>query len=153
MYHHKPAKIGAGIGVLGAVLILLTTALLVIVPQELLSSSASNAYVKSWSQPIMLVGGFVYTVGIPLLSAVAAYSLTKADETPGSVILGFLVGGFVFVAGNAMLGVAVTQFFAYGSGLEQSLLGHMQNSLPHGMRLFLGGLLGVAGALLVDEYL
>lgn len=38
MYHHKPAKVGAGIGVFGAVFILLTTALLIIVPQELLSS-------------------------------------------------------------------------------------------------------------------
>lgn len=71
----------------------------------------------------MLVGNFVYTVGIPVVSAVAAYALTRGDETPGSVILGFLIGGFVYIVGNAILGVGVTHFFAYGSGLEQSLLG------------------------------
>jgi hypothetical protein len=153
MYHNKPVKVGVGIGAFGALFILLTTALLFIVPQELMSSTGSSAYVETWSQPIMLVGGFVYTMGIPLASAVAAYHLTTTDETPENVIFGFFIGGFVFIAGNAILGVAVTNLFAYGAGIERSLLGHLQNSLPHGMRLFLGGLFGAAGALVVDDLL
>jgi hypothetical protein len=152
MYHQRPVRIGAGIGVFGALFLLLTTTLLFVVPQELMSSAASNAYIDTWSQPIMTVGGFVFSVGIPLACAVIAYYLTTREHTPGSVIMGFFIGGIVFITGNAILGVAVTNLFVSGSGIEQSLLGHMQNSLPHGMRLFVGGLLGVAGALVIEEY-
>ncbi|MFC6888197.1 hypothetical protein [Halorubrum trueperi] len=152
MYQQNPVKIGAGIGVFGALFLLLTTILLFIVPQELMSSSASTAYIEAWSQPIMTVGGFVFSVGIPLACGVIAYYLTTREHTPGSVIIGFLIGGIVFIIGNAILGVAVTNLFVSGSGVERSLLGHLQNGLPHGMRLFVGGLLGVATALIVEEY-
>jgi len=152
MYQQKPVKIGAGIGVFGALFLLLTTILLFVVPQELMSTTASRTYIETWSQPIMTVGGFILSVGIPLACAGIAYYLTTGEYTPGSVVMGFLIGGLVFIVGNAILGVAVTNLFVYGSGVERSLLGHMQNSLPHGMRLFVGGLLGVAGALVVEEY-
>ncbi|PCR90503.1 hypothetical protein [Natrinema ejinorense] len=152
MYQHQPAKIGAGIGVFSALFLLLTTTLLFIVPQELLSSAASTTYIETWSQPITTVGGFVFSVGIPLACAIIACHLTRTEHTPGSVGTGFLVAGVVFLIGNAILGVTVTHFFVSGSGVEQSLLGHMRNSLPRGMRLFVGGLLGIAGALVVDEY-
>ncbi|WP_246999377.1 hypothetical protein [Halosolutus gelatinilyticus] len=152
MYQHKPAKIGAGIGAFGALFLLLTTTLLFIVPQELLSPAASTAYIETWSRSITTVGGFVFSVGIPLACTAIAYYLTAADHTPGSVVVGFLVGGVVFIVGNAILGVTVTNFFVHGVGVEQSLLGHMQHSLSDGLRLFVGGLVGVAGALVVEEY-
>ncbi|TKX75827.1 hypothetical protein EXE46_01640 [Halorubrum sp. GN11_10-6_MGM] len=152
MYRQNPVKIGVGIGVFGALFLLLTTILLFVVPQELMSSTASNVYIDTWSQPIMTVGGFVFSVGIPLACAVIAYYLTRGEHTPGSVVIGFLIGGIVFIIGNAILGVTVTNLFVSGAGVERSLLGHMQNSLPHGGRLFVGGLLGIAGALIVEEY-
>jgi len=152
MYQQKPVKIGAGIGVFGALFLLLTTIMLFVVPQELMTPAASNTYIETWWQPIMTVGGFVFSVGIPLACAVIAYYLTTREYTPGSVVIGFLIGGLIFIIGNTILGVAVTNLFVSGSGVERSLLGHMQNSLPHGMRLFVGGLLGVAGALVVEEY-
>ncbi|MBX0296804.1 hypothetical protein [Haloarcula nitratireducens] len=152
MYLQKPAKIGAGIGVFGALFLLLTTTLLIIVPQELLSPTASTTYIDTWSQPIMTVGGAIFTVGIPLACAGIAYHLTTTAHTPGSVVMGFLVGGIVFAIGNGILGVTVTHLFVHGTGIERSLLGHLQNSLPHGLRLFVGGLLGVAGALIAEEY-
>lgn len=151
-YQHTPAKVGAGIGLFGAMFLLLTTALLFIVPQELMTSAQSAAYIETWSQPIMTVGGFVFSVGIPLACAACAYYLTTNDFAPGSVVLGFLVGGLVFIIGNAILGVAVTNLFVTGAGIERSLLGHMGNSASDGMRLFIGGLIGVAGALVVEEY-
>ncbi|MGQ3330441.1 hypothetical protein [Halorubrum sp. FL23] len=152
MYQQKPAKIGAGIGVFGALFLLLTTILLFVIPQELMTPAASTTYVETWSQPIMTAGGFVFSVGIPLACAVSAYYLTTREHAPGSVIMGFFIGGIVFIIGNAILGVAVTNLFVSGSGVERSLLGHMQNSLPHGMRLFVGGLFGVAAAVVVEEY-
>jgi len=152
MYQQNPVKIGAGIGVFGALFLLLTTIMLFVVPQELMTPAASNTYIETWWQPIMTVGGFVFSVGIPLACAVIAYYLTTREYTPGSVVIGFLIGGLIFIIGNTILGVAVTNLFVSGSGVERSLLGHMQNSLPHGMRLFVGGLLGVAGALVVEEY-
>jgi len=152
MYHQKPVKIGAGIGVFGALFLLLTTILLFVVPQELMSPTASTAYIETWSQPIMTVGGFVFSVGIPLACAVIAYYLTTREYTPGSVVMGFFIGGIVFTIGNAILGVVVTNLFVSGSGVERSLFGHMQNSLPHAMRLFVGGLIGVASVLVVEEY-
>lgn len=151
-YQHTPAKIGAGIGIFGALFLLLTTALLFIVPQELMSSAEGTAYIETWSQPIMTVGGFVFSVGIPFACAACAYYLTTNDYAPGSVVLGFLVGWLVFIIGNGILGVAVTNLFVSGTGIERSLLGHMQNSLSDGMRLFVGGLIGVGGALVVEEY-
>lgn len=151
-YQHTPAKIGAGIGVVGALFLLLTTTLLLIVPQELLSSATRPAYMATWSPAIMTVGGVVFSAGLPLACAAIAYYLTTRAHTPGSVVIGFLVGGPVFVIGNAILGVAVTTFFVSGGGVERSLFGHIQYSIPHGLRLFFGGLLGIAGALVVDEY-
>lgn len=151
-YQPTPAKVGAGIGLFGALFLLLTTALLFIVPQELMTAAQSNAYIDTWSRPIMTVGGFVFSVGIPLACAASAYYLTTNDHAAGRVVVGFLVGGLVFIIGNAILGVAVTNLFVTGAGVEQSLLGHIQNSVSDGMRLFVGGLLGIAGALVVEEY-
>lgn len=152
MYRQKPVKIGVGIGAFGALYPLLMTILLFGVPRELMSSSARTAYVETWSQPIMTVGGFVFTVGIPLSCAAIAYYLTTREHTPGRVIMGFLIGGIVLIIGDAVLGVAVTNRFVSGTGVERSLLGQMQNNLPQGRRLFVGGLLGVAAALVVEEY-
>lgn len=151
-YRYTPTKVGAGIGLFGALFILLTTALLFIVPQELMTAAESNVYIDTWSRQIMSVGGFVFSVVIPLACAAAAYHLTTNEHPPGRVVVGFLVGGLVFIIANAILGVAVTNLFAAGNGIEQSLLGHMRNNVSDGMRLFVGGLIGVAGALAVEEY-
>lgn len=151
-YQHTPARIGAGVGIFGALFILLTTTLLFIVPQELMTSAQSAAYIETWSQPIIMVGGFVSSVGLPLACAGCAYYLTTNDYAPGGVVLGFLVGGLVFIIGNGVLGMAVTNHFVSGSGIEQSLLGHMQNSVSDGMRLLVGGLIGIGGAQVVEEY-
>lgn len=151
-YKHTPAKIRAGIGIFGALFLLLTTVLLFILPQELMTPAQSTAYIETWSQPIMTVGGFVLSVGIPLACAASACYLTTTDQAPGRVVIGFLVGGVVFIIGNGILGVAVTHLFVSGTGIEQSLLGHMQNGLSNGVRLFFGGLIGVGGAHAVEEY-
>lgn len=47
MYHHTPAKVGVGIGLFGVVFVSLTTALLILVPQELMAPATSRAYIAT----------------------------------------------------------------------------------------------------------
>lgn len=153
MYRQTPMKVGAGIGLFGAVFLLVTTTLLFIVPQELLSPAASSTYIETWSGPIMTVGGVIFSVVIPLACIGSGYYLMRHDYSPQSAVSGFLIGGLVFILVNAIFGVFVSNIFVYGSGVEQSLLGHIQNSIPHGLRIAGSGLLGVGGAHIVAKYL
>lgn len=152
MAEYTPAKVGAGIGVFGALFILLTTTLLFIVPQELLSPAASATYIETWSGPIMTIGGYFFTLGLPLACVVSAYYLTTTNHSSKSVAIGFLIGGIAFVIANAVFGVIVTNFYVTGPDIERSLTGHMQNRALDGARLFGAGLIGIAGAVIKQEY-
>lgn len=145
----QPTKVGIGIGVVGVAFVLLTTTLLIIVPQELLTPASSNEYIETWSRPIMAVGqaGLLYV--IPIVGGVTAYYLARKGTSPKSVIGGFVLGGLVFIVGNALVGVAVTHVFAEGGGIDRSLLGHFTRSIAPGGRLIGGALLGVVSAIIV----
>lgn len=151
MYEHRPAKVGIGIGVIGALFILLTTTLLFMVPFELMTSATRYAYIETWSRPIMTVGQSVTVYGIPLVSGASAYYLTRKNHTPKSVVVGFLIGGLVCVLANALFGVMVTHLFNYGPGIDQSLFGHIDRSVPLGARLAGGALVGILFAITVEE--
>lgn len=58
-----------------------------------------------------------------------------------------------FIIGKAILGVAVTNLFVAGTGIERSMPGHKQNSIAEGIRLLVVGLIGVGSALVVEENL
>ena len=148
MDDHLPVKVGTGIGVFGAVFILLTTTLLFTVPDVLLSPPASITYMETWAGPIMSVGGFIFSIGLPLVCVGSAYYLVINDYSPQSVAIGFFVGAGVFIVSNAVSGVFVTNTFVAGSGIEQSFFGHMRNSMPDGFRLFVAGLIGIVFAFL-----
>lgn len=152
MYQHRPSTVGAGIGAFGVAFTFLTTALLVLVPQELLTPAASAAYIDAWSRPIMTVGQGVLVYGLPLLSAVAAYSLIAREHSIRGVVAGFVVGGLVFGLGDALLGVTVAHFFADDPAVGQSLVGHVSDTLELGGRLVGGALVGVLCATVAREH-
>ena len=148
MYQHKPTKVGIGIGAFGVAFTFLTTALLVLVPQEVMAPAASSAYIDTWSRPIMAIGNGVLSYGIPLLSAAFAYYLMVKSHPAKSVVKGFIIGGFVFVLGDALLAVTVTHFFAEGT-VDSLLFSHVYRNLTLGGRLIGGALIGTLGATIV----
>lgn len=152
MYQHKPAKVGISIGAFGVLFTLLTTALLVLIPQELMTPAASSAYIEAWSRPIMTIGDGVMVYGIPLASAAFAYYLTTKNHSTKSVVVGFSIGGLVLVLGDALLAVTVTHFFAEGSAIDRSLVSHIYRNVTLGGRLVGGALIGTLGATVIQEY-
>lgn len=144
MYQYKPAKVG--IGALGVLLTFLTTALLVLIPQELMTPAASSAYIEEWSQPIMTIGTVLITYGIPFTGAVFAYYLTTKNYSVRSFITGFVIGGLVLGIGDALLGVTVTHLFVEDPALGQSLVSHILDTITLGGRLVGGALIGTLGA-------
>ena len=153
MYQQRPAQVGVGIGAFGVAFTFLTTALLVLIPQELMTPAASSAYIEAWSRPIMAIGQGVLVYGIPLLSAVFAYYLTTKSHSTKSIVAGFIIGGLVFVLGDAVLAVTVTHFFVEGSAIDRSLVSHIYRNVPLGGRLVGGALIGTLGATVIEERL
>lgn len=151
MYQHKPAKVGISTGVFGVLFTFLTTALLILVPQELMTPAASSAYIEAWSRPITTIGQGVLVYGIPLVSAAFAYHLTTKNYSTKSVVGGFIIGGLVFVLGDSLLAVTVTHFFAEGSTIDKSLIGHVYRNLTLGGRLVGGALIGTLCATVITE--
>lgn len=152
MYYNKPAKVGIGIGIFGVAFTFLTTALLILIPQELMSPATSSAYIETWSRPIMTIGQGVMVYGIPLLSAAIAYYLMTENYPAKHVVTGFIIGGLVFGLGDALLGVTVTHVFAEDPAIGQSMVGHVYDIVTLGGRLVGGALVGVLGATVIDEY-
>ena len=152
MYRHEPAKVGVGIGAFGVAFTVLTTALLVLVPQELTSPAAGSAYVETWSRPIMAVGQGTLVYGLPLLSAAFAYRLTTKNHSAKSVAMGFVVGGLVLGLGDALLGVTVANFFAEDPAIGRSLVDHVSRIVALGGRLVGGALVGAICATVVADH-
>lgn len=150
MYQHKPAKVGVGIGALGVAFTVLTTALLILVPQELMTPAASSAYIETWSRPITTIGNGVLVYGLPLLSAIFAYHLTTNHSTK-SVVTGFIIGGFVLGLGDALLGVTVTHFFADDPAIGRSMVSHVSRIVTLGGRLAVGALVGALCATVIED--
>lgn len=151
MYQHKPAKAGVGIGVFGVAFTFLTTALLVLIPQYLMDPATSNAYMGTWSRPIMTIGVGVMNYGIPLLSAAVAYSLTRRNHSPKSIVTGFIIGGLVFGLGDAFFTELVISFIEQDPELGQSLLGHISDTIKFGGRLIGGALVGTFFATVIQK--
>ena len=151
MYHREPSRVAVGIGAFGVAFTVLTTGLLVLVPQELMTPAASSAYIETWSGPVMAVGRGVLVYGLPLLSAAFAYVLTGRNHSATSVVTGFVVGGLVLGLGDALLGATVTHFFAEDPAIGQSLVGHLSDVVELGGRLVGGALLGTLSATVVRE--
>lgn len=151
MYQHKPTSVGVGIGAVGVAVTFLTTVLLILVPQELLTPDTSSAYIDTWARPIMTIGHGVLVYGLPLASAACAYYLSTQNHPPKSVLTGFIIGGLVLVLGDTLLGVAMTHLFADDPAIDRSLLGHVSRNLALGGRLLAGTLIGIAGATLIGE--
>ena len=151
MYQHKPAKVGVSIGVFGIALTFLTTALLLLIPQELMTPATSQAYIETWSRPIMAIGQGVLVYGVPLLSAICAYYLTTKNYSIKSVVTGFIIGGLVLLLGDAVLSVTVAHFFTENPGVDRSLISHVSRNIPLGGRLVVGALIGILGATVFEE--
>ena len=151
MYQQKPSKVGISIGAFGVAFTLLTTTLLVLVPQELMTPATSNAYIETWSRPIMTLGKGVMVYGLPLLSAAFAYYLTTENYSPKSVVTGFIIGGLVLGLGDALLGETVLYFFVEDPALGQSLVSHVYDLFKLGGRLVGGAVIGTLGATIIEE--
>lgn len=151
MYQQEPARVGVGIGAFGVAFTFLTTALLVLVPQELLGPAARATYVETWSRPIMAIGEGVMVYGLLVVSAGFAYYLTTKNHAPESVLTGFVLGGLVLVLGVALLAVTVTHLFAADPAIDRSFVSHVSRNLVLGARLVGGALLGVLSATVVEE--
>lgn len=151
MYKYKPAKVGIGIGALGVLLAFLTTALLVLIPQELMTPAASSAYTEAWSRPVMTVGNVSITYGIPLAGVVSAYCLTTKNYSRRSVMTGFVIGGLVLGIGDALLGVTVTHLFVENPAIGQSLVSHVFDTVTLGGRLVGGALIGTFSASFIGK--
>lgn len=152
MVQYKPETVGMGTGVFGIVFIFLTTTLLVLVPQELMSPATSSAYIETWARPIMVIGEAVLVYGIPLASTALAYYLTTKHYSPKRVVTGFALGGLVFVVGDALLGVTVTHFLVDDPGIDRSLVGHLLRNAARGGQLVSGALLGALGATVCERF-
>ena len=151
MYQQKPVRVGVGIGAVGVAFTFLTTALLVLVPQELMTPATSSAYVETWSRPIMAIGRGVAVYGIPLLSAAFAYHLTTPNRSAKSVVTGFVIGGLVLGFGDALLGVTVTHFFVEDPAVGRSMVSHVSRIVTLGGRLVGGAVVGTICATVVKE--
>lgn len=92
------------------------------------------------------------TYGIPLSSATLAYYLTTKNHSVKDVVTGFVVGGFVLVVGDALLGVTVTHFFADDSAIDRSMLGHLLRNITLGGGLVVGAGIGTFSAALKDRF-
>ena len=151
MYQQKPAKVGVGIGAFGVAFTFLTTALLILVPQELMTPATSSAYIETWFHPLNTIGQGVLVYGLPLLSAAFAYHLTTKNHSPKSVVTGFIIGGLVLGLGDALLGETVLYFFAEDPALGQSLVSHVYDLIELGGRLVGGALIGTLCATVFAE--
>lgn len=151
MYQHKPAKVGAGIGAVGVAFTFLTTALLILIPQELMTPATSSAYIETWSRPIMTIGHGVMVYGLPLVSAAFAYYLMTKSHSAKSVVTGFIIGGLVLGLGDALLGVTMTHFFVEDPAIGQSMVSHVYDIVTLGGRLVGGALIGALGATVIKE--
>lgn len=151
MYQHKSSKVGVGIGAFGVAFTFLTTALLILIPQELMTPTTSSAYIETWSRPIIVIGQGVMVYGLPLLSATFAYRLTTKNHSSKDVVTGFVIGGLVLGFGDALLGETVLYFFADDPTLGQSLIGHVSDLLKLGGRLVGGAVIGVLCATVIEE--
>ena len=149
MYQQRPATVGVSIGAFGVAFTFLTTALLILIPQELMSPATSSTFIETWSRPIMTIGQGMVLYGIPLLSAVFAYYLTTKSYATKSVVTGFIIGGLVFGFGDALLGETVLYFFAEDPAFGQSLTSHVYDLVELGGRLVGGALIGILGAIVI----
>lgn len=151
MNYRSTTKTGVGVGGVGIAVTLLTTTLLIFVPQYLLSPAASDAYISAWSGHIMSVGGVVMGYGLPLLSALSAWSLLSRGHSARSVLRGFVVGGLVLGVGVALSTVAITHVLVSDPAIGKSVVGHVADTLELGGRLVGGALVGILCAYLVGR--
>lgn len=151
MYQYKPAKVGIGIGAFGVAFTLLTTTLLILIPQEFMSPATSSAYIETWSKPIMALGQGVMVYGLPLLSAGFAYYLTTNNHSVKNVVTGFILGGLVLGLGDALLGETVLYLFENDPALGRSMISHVSRILTLGGRLVGGALIATLVAVIVKD--
>ncbi|WP_410765046.1 hypothetical protein [Haloferax sp. DFSO60] len=143
MSYHTPTKAGVGVAGVGLALSLLVTALLFFVPEYVLSGSASDAYLSTWTPSIIAVGSALNQYGLVALSAGLGYYLLDRSHDPQSVMVGFVIGGLLLGVGTELLKVTLPSLVSGGPAYRPSIVTHILDVVRLGGRLVVGASVGV----------
>lgn len=151
MTYRTPTAAGLGVGALGVAVTALATILLAVIPDYpwAATRAARIDAILRWSGLVLSVGETIQLVGLPLLSAVLAWSLVRDRYTPRAVLRGFVVGGLAFGVSVALVG-EVTMSLSGMPGVGRSLTGHLTAIVARAGRLAGGALVGILCSLATE---
>lgn len=109
-----------------------------------MTPAVSSTYIETWSELIMTVGQGMLAYRITLLNA-SIYYLTK-NYSVKSVVIGFIIGGFVLLVDDALFSVTVIHLFANNPTIDQSIANHLYRNITLGRGLVVGVCIGTLGA-------
>lgn len=113
-----PLQFGVGIGTFGVLVYILTTFLLFVFPQHVLSGDAGNVFVAAWFDPISMVGRAIVFSATPLFAGICSLYLVRSGISVRRVLTGLAVGAIAFGVGIALVSLAVTGSAHRGPPLE-----------------------------------